>query len=408
MTRDDQTPTGPAWTAAGWRVVLAVTTAALFACWLLVDWRGPTFQIQAWLSASKRTVDGDGPEQTTPWQCHLAAQRTVQQRGAQTLHNWSDDELIGRAIRTEDAMRPQNPTNVTHDWAALDYVDPSLRCRPVGGDEKPKIAFMFLTAGSLPLAPVWEKFFEGNRRLYNIYVHGNPDWLRDRGFGESMGVFWGRAVPSGTTHRAEPDIVKAERRLLANALFDDPMNEWFALISESCIPVRNFRYVYRALNSTSGSRIDCGSGAPGPLMKTRYTARGEYAMLPEVPFEDFRLGSQWFSIRRRHAMMVIRDTKYWPKFRLPCLRRGACAPDEHYVQTLVGNLDAAACQGTSTFVSWNGTKGGHPQSFGPEESTAHLIEAVQAQQRGRFLFARKFRPEALGALLSLTDRLFHP
>ncbi|BBN07928.1 hypothetical protein MPTK1_4g07380 [Marchantia polymorpha subsp. ruderalis] len=386
------------WTVSGWRVVLAVTTVALFACWLLVDWRGPTFQVQAWLSASTRALRGQGQERATPWQCHLAAQRTFQQRGALTLHGWSDDELIVRALRAEDANASRNAT---------EEEEASLRCRPAVVEER-KIAFLFLTAAGLPLAPVWEKFFDGNRELYNVYVHGNPDWLRDRGLGEgnSAGVFWGRVVPSGTTHRAEPDIVQAERRLLANALYDDPMNEWFALVSESCIPVRSFRHIYRALNSTAGSRIDCGYGAPGTMMRSRYTARGEYAMLPEVPFEDFRLGSQWFSIRRRHAVMVIRDTKYWPKFRLPCLRHGACAPDEHYVQTVVGNLDATACLGTATFVSWNGSRGGHPQSFDPDESTAHLIEAVQAQQKRRFLFARKFRPAALGALLALTDRLF--
>ncbi|KAI8542693.1 hypothetical protein RHMOL_Rhmol08G0158600 [Rhododendron molle] len=35
----------------------------------------------------------------------------------------------------------------------------------------PKVAFMFLTKGPLPLSPVGEKFFRRNEGLYSIYVH---------------------------------------------------------------------------------------------------------------------------------------------------------------------------------------------------------------------------------------------
>jgi hypothetical protein len=39
---------------------------------------------------------------------------------------------------------------------------------------KPKIAFLFLTNSDLSFAPFLEKFFHGNRHLYNIYVHADP------------------------------------------------------------------------------------------------------------------------------------------------------------------------------------------------------------------------------------------
>ncbi|KAF7136539.1 hypothetical protein RHSIM_Rhsim08G0131600 [Rhododendron simsii] len=38
----------------------------------------------------------------------------------------------------------------------------------------PKVAFMFLTKGPLPLSPLWEKFFRGHKGLYSIYVHTDP------------------------------------------------------------------------------------------------------------------------------------------------------------------------------------------------------------------------------------------
>ncbi|KAK7274758.1 hypothetical protein RIF29_15856 [Crotalaria pallida] len=38
-------------------------------------------------------------------------------------------------------------------------------------------------------------------------------------------------------------MVEAEKRLLARALLD-PDNQHFVLLSESCVPVRHFEYVY--------------------------------------------------------------------------------------------------------------------------------------------------------------------
>ena len=57
----------------------------------------------------------------------------------------------------------------------------------------PKIAFMFLTKGPLPMAPLWEKFFKGHEELYSIYVHSLPSYTSD--FSPSS-VFYRRQIPS--------------------------------------------------------------------------------------------------------------------------------------------------------------------------------------------------------------------
>lgn len=57
----------------------------------------------------------------------------------------------------------------------------------------PKIAFMFLTKGPLPMAPLWEKFFKGHERWYSIYVHSLPSYTPD--FPPSS-VFYKRQIPS--------------------------------------------------------------------------------------------------------------------------------------------------------------------------------------------------------------------
>ena len=57
----------------------------------------------------------------------------------------------------------------------------------------PKVAFMFLTKGPLPLAPLWELFFKGHQGSYSIYVHPHPShndsW-------PPHSVFYGRRISS--------------------------------------------------------------------------------------------------------------------------------------------------------------------------------------------------------------------
>lgn len=57
----------------------------------------------------------------------------------------------------------------------------------------PKIAFMFLTKGPLPLAPLWERFFKGHEEQYSVYVHSLPNYIADF---PASSVFYTRQVPS--------------------------------------------------------------------------------------------------------------------------------------------------------------------------------------------------------------------
>lgn len=59
-----------------------------------------------------------------------------------------------------------------------------------------KMAFMFLTKGPLPMAPLWEKFFKGHEGLYSIYIHSLPSYTAE--FSPSS-VFYKRQIPSQVT-----------------------------------------------------------------------------------------------------------------------------------------------------------------------------------------------------------------
>ena len=88
------------------------------------------------------------------------------------------------------------PPNVMHDmednellWRAS--MVPRISELPF--NRTPKVAFMFLTKGSVPLARLWELFFKGHEGLYSIYVHPNPSF---NGTVPQHSVFHGRRVPS--------------------------------------------------------------------------------------------------------------------------------------------------------------------------------------------------------------------
>lgn len=265
----------------------------------------------------------------------------------------------------------------------------------------PKIAFLFLINSHLHFSPLWEVFFRNNHHLFNIYVHPDPSIKIPL-----TGVFSGRAVPAKPTERASPTLISAERRLLAAALLDDPLNLYFALLSPSCIPLHSFPFVYRSLFlSPRPHQSFIEILAQEPTLASRYDARGEGVMLPEVAFEEFRVGSQFFVMNRKHALMVIRDRKLWRKFRLPCINMDTCYPEEHYFPTLLSMQDPKGCSHyTLTRVNWTDSTDGHPHTYQPSEISPELIFRLRESNSSYdYLFARKFSPDCLKPLMDISE-----
>uniref|UniRef100_J3NFA4 Uncharacterized protein n=1 Tax=Oryza brachyantha TaxID=4533 RepID=J3NFA4_ORYBR len=303
-------------------------------------------------------------------------ERWTRPAAASAWHNMSDEELL---------------------WAAS--MEPRVR-----RDPPPKVAFMFLTRGPLPLAPLWERFFNGSsRELFSVYVHSTPGYQPDF---PPASVFYRRQVPSKVAQWGQTNMFDAERRLLANALLDGG-NERFVLVSESCVPLHGFPAVYRYLttprHSFVGAFVD-----PGPHGRGRYRP----GLAPEVSPEQWRKGAQWFEVGRDLAVFVVSDERYYPKFRELC--RPPCYIDEHYLPTVL-SIEAAGriANRSVTWVDWS-RGGAHPATFGGAHAGEAFFRKVAAEQRclynGQpsevcFLFARKFAPSALQPLLALPPTL---
>lgn len=166
-------------------------------------------------------------------------------------------------------------------------------------------------------------------------------------------------------------------------------------------------------------------------------------MSPKIPREKWRKGSQWVTLVRKHAEVIVDDDVIFSVFKRYCKRRPPidtrkgklnlklqkqhnCIPDEHYVQTLLAlhGLEGELERRTVTYTLWNQSvtktdnKGWHPMTFsyanaGPKRikeikdinhvyyETEYRIEWCHTNSTfvPCFLFARKFSRGAAMRLL---------
>ncbi|KAG8086629.1 hypothetical protein GUJ93_ZPchr0010g7558 [Zizania palustris] len=266
----------------------------------------------------------------------------------------------------------------------------------------PKVAFLFMTRGPLPFAPLWDRFFRQHQDLYSIYVHTLPDYKLNV---SKNSAFYGRQILSEEVSWGSITLVDAEKRLLANALLDFS-NERFVLLSESCIPLFNFSTVYEYLINSTHSFVE-SYNIDTPQCAGRYNHR----MAPHILPSQWRKGSEWFELNRKLAVQIVSDNKYYSIFQKHC--RPSCYPDEHYIPTYLhlfhGSLNANR---TITWVDWS--RGGpHPARYGDANISKDFIQTIrsngaQCTYNSKltsvcYLFARKFAPSALGPLMNLTS-----
>lgn len=298
----------------------------------------------------------------------------------------------------------------------------------------PKIAFLFLTRLHLPLDFLWGSFFEGvETASYSIYVHSQPGFVFDQSTTHST-LFFGRQLNNSIQVTwGESSMIEAER-LLLDAALKDPANQRFVLLSDSCVPLYNFSYTYNYITQSPRSFVDSFLDKEG---------RFNPDMSPVIAKDKWRKGSQWFTLIRRHAEVVVDDEVVFPAFRTFCKRRPPiddrkgklniilqqqhnCIPDEHYLQTLLtmkGLETELECR-TLTYTLWNESvskmegKGWHPVTFSYYSITPQRMKEIkdinnvhyETENRTEwcktnstsvpcFLFARKFSQGAAIRLL---------
>uniref|UniRef100_A0A7N0TI08 Core-2/I-branching beta-1,6-N-acetylglucosaminyltransferase family protein n=1 Tax=Kalanchoe fedtschenkoi TaxID=63787 RepID=A0A7N0TI08_KALFE len=307
----------------------------------------------------------------------------------------------------------------------------------------PKISFLFLTRKALPLDFLWDIFFQtGVTSNFSIYVHSEPGFLLDNSTTVSP-YFYGRQLNNSIkVSWGGVNMLEAEK-LLLNAALEDSANQRFVLLSESCVPLYNFSFIYKYIMSSPRSFVDryiqrLSANFWWYECSFKDVSAGHYSldMLPLIAMTKWRKGSQWFTLIRNHASLVARDTELLNVFRKYCKQiprpgTGTFLGDEHYVPTLfaVKEVEKELERRTLTYTSWSGpskhhitnTKRSpaHPDTFSfgdADPKHIRLIRAIdnirlEAEHRTEwchldsipttcFLFARKFSTGAAMRLLT--------
>ena len=203
-------------------------------------------------------------------------------------------------------------------------------------------------------------------------------------------------------------MVDAERRLLGNALLD-LSNAHFALLSESCIPLFGFPAVRAYITGSKTNFVDSFDREDSRRRHTPFFAEHN------VSLAQWRKGAQWFVMDRMFALEVISDETYYnPVFR----RSKRLYMDEMYIPTLVNILGLGNHNENRSvmYTDWWTPRVRHPKSHNGSEVTEKLIKSMRrgssrhCTYNGRVaeickVFARKFPPDALEALLDLAPKV---
>ncbi|KAK9268171.1 hypothetical protein L1049_010613 [Liquidambar formosana] len=281
---------------------------------------------------------------------------------------------------------------------------------------------------------------------FSIYIHSEPGFVFDESTTRSH-LFYGRQLKNSIQVLwGQSSMIEAERLLLGEAL-KDPANRRFVLLSDSCVPLYNFSYIYNYVMASPKSFVDrlklmwsvC-------ILAFLMCKEGRYhpKMSPIIPKNKWRKGSQWITLVRSHAEVVVDDEVIFPLFKKLCKRRPPldaskgkqniklqkqhnCIPDEHYMQTLLAmsELEGELEQRTLTYTLWNHSatkmenKGWHPITFSYANAGPQRIKEIKdinhvyyetefrtewcrtnSTPAPCFLFARKFSRGAAMRLLS--------
>ncbi|KAG0493270.1 hypothetical protein HPP92_004264 [Vanilla planifolia] len=108
----------------------------------------------------------------------------------------------------KDWLPPLNSRVLTDEEIAARVVFRDILAVPPVKSKNPKVAFMFLTPGSLPFEKLWEKFFKGHEGKYSIYVHAS----REKPVHVSP-IFIGRDIRSRKVVWGKISMIDAEKRL---------------------------------------------------------------------------------------------------------------------------------------------------------------------------------------------------
>lgn len=159
-----------------------------------------------------------------------------------------------------------------------------------------KVAFCFIISydHKINKEQLWKDWIEPNKDIVNVYFHYKDyekiqsEWIREH------------TIPKKNLFNTSYyHIVPAIMSLFAYAAYEDTENQWFCLVTESCVPIispQKFRKLFN--NYADQSIIKCSKAWWNPKFHKRANLR-HFS-------EDFHLGNEpWFILCKEDVKMCM-------------------------------------------------------------------------------------------------------
>lgn len=236
-----------------------------------------------------------------------------------------------------------------------------------------KIAFLFLIYDEILNEDLWYDFFSGiDPKLYKIHIHFKTQ--KTLKFFEDYKLK--NCIP---TNYADITLVRAHNLLLEEALKDPDIYKTVN-ISQSCIPLKSFKYVYNYLTSRPESEFNEG-------IQKQCFPRCE--SLP-IPRDKIYKSSEWFSLNREDAHLCIISEDVIRLF------TNIVCPEEHYFITVLRMKNRILrttpnlADGGMTFINWQGMDYKYVHNYGLKTYSSISEEELLHLYKAPCLFGRKF------------------
>jgi hypothetical protein len=161
-----------------------------------------------------------------------------------------------------------------------------------------KIAFLFLIYDEIANEQLWRNFFRKiDKTRYSIFIH----WKYET----TLRYFDAHKLKCPVaTEYAEPSLVKAQNLLLREAL-KDPENERFVFLSNSCIPLKPFAFIYRTLISEELSYFNVAKDE-----HIYQIPRAQNELAAAFGDKNVKKASQWSILTRPIAQILAESDTY--------------------------------------------------------------------------------------------------
>lgn len=229
-----------------------------------------------------------------------------------------------------------------------------------------KIAFLFLTVDNIYHESFWQQFLNGHEDQYSLYIHAKNS---------ITSPFFSPHVIRAKVRTNWYHTMQAQVALLRVAL-QDPHNDKFIFVSESCVPIQPFSYFFTTLINQDASIMRFWPN-------DRSAPKRSLAKLPQ-PYRY--ANQQWIILNRKHATLMAYDQKY-----LTLIAEYDC-DNEHYPSSFLAlsNKLSEVKNQLSTLVDWErAEEGAHPYIFKNFIENPQDLEIIQQAHDDGLFFVRK-------------------